>query len=228
MAKKSTKKKTPAPKTAAKKAAKKAPARAAVSKKTTTKVAAGTRTTTKKTTKTTAGTTSRKSAAPSANGKLKTAKANGTAHAAADAPDIETMIREGELEIAVLKKKKSGLTKKQLKYYRDLLLEKRGEILGDVASMQSSRGDGGNLSHMPVHMAEVGSDNFEQEFTLGLMESERKIVTDIDAALNRIDEGYYGICLITGQPIEEPRLEIKPWAKYCITIVRARERMGIR
>lgn len=164
----------------------------------------------------------------------KPAKANGTSRKAPATPvedpdQIAVMIREGELPPSELKKKKSGLNKTKLKYYRQLLLEKRADILGDVASMELARGggDGGNLSHMPMHMADVGSDNFEQEFTLGLVESERKLLTEIDEALTRMDEGYFGVCVITGNPIEEPRLEIKPWAKYCIAVVRTRERLGL-
>ena len=223
VAKKTTKKKSPAPK---KKTAGKAPAStAAASAK-----SSGKKKSPPKPASRPSAAAASKSAAAAAkpvNGKT---RANGVPQSLAglDDRDVEAMVREGELDAATLKKKKSGLTKKQLKYYRDLLIEKRTDILGDVASMQSNRGDGGNLSHMPVHMADVGSDNFEQEFTLGLMESERKLVADIDAALNRIEDGSYGICLITGHPIEEPRLEIKPWAKYCIAVVRARERMGMR
>ena len=113
--------------------------------------------------------------------------------------------------------------------YRRLLLDKRSEIVGDVQSMESdirNKNGDGNLSHVPMHMADVGSDNFEQEFTLGLMESERKMLREIDAAIIRIDDGIYGVCLGRGVPIGKSRLDAKPWAKYCIEEARHRERMA--
>lgn len=118
------------------------------------------------------------------------------------------------------------LSQKQLDYFRDLLLIKRAEILGDVDSMEAealrkSRNESsGNISNMPIHMADIGTDNYEQEFALGLLDSERKILHEIDDALERISEGSYGICEGTGQAIGLPRLEANPWARYCIEYAR--------
>ena len=109
------------------------------------------------------------------------------------------------------------MSKSDLQYYRNLLLEKRREIIGDVGSMESEAFKGGsNLSNMPIHMADVGTDNFEQEFTLGLIESERQTLREIQEALVRIDTGTYGICQGTGKAIPRVRLEAVPWAKYTI------------
>jgi DnaK suppressor protein len=126
-----------------------------------------------------------------------------------------------------LRKVKTGLTKRDLDHFRKLLMEKRAELLGDVASLQTdTQNNGGNLSNMPLHMADVGSDNYEQEFTLGLMESERKILREIDEALDRIKRGTYGVCPEAGTAINRARLDAKPWAKYCIEVARERERFG--
>jgi DnaK suppressor protein len=128
------------------------------------------------------------------------------------------------------KKLKTRLKKKDLNTYRQLLLAKRATLVGDVTNMtddalsmnrQSASGD---LSNMPIHMADIGSDNFEQEFTLGLIESERQLLREIDEALMRIQDGSYGICLGTGKPIAKARLNAKPWAKYCIEYARRLER----
>ena len=144
-------------------------------------------------------------------------------------PEAESSNGEAvELTVKDLKKVKTGLTKRDLLYFKRLLLEKRAELLGDVESMELAReaARGGDVSHMPLHMADVGSDNFEQEFMLGLMEADRKLLIEIDEALRRIQDGYYGVCLDRGVPIGRPRLEAKPWAKYCIEAVRERERRG--
>ncbi len=118
---------------------------------------------------------------------------------------------------AARKEKVQPLSKSDLQYYRNLLLERRREIIGDMGSMESEAFKGGsNLSNMPIHMADVGTDNFEQEFTLGLIESERQTLREIQEALVRIDQGSYGICLGTGKQIPRVRLEAVPWAKYTI------------
>jgi len=110
-----------------------------------------------------------------------------------------------------------------------MLLEKRREIVGDVneiedeALKQSRLDASGDLSSMPIHMADLGTDNYEQEFALGLMDSERKLLREIDDALERIEQGTYGICEGTGKQIPKARLEAQPWARYCIEYARMLE-----
>jgi RNA polymerase-binding protein DksA len=117
---------------------------------------------------------------------------------------------------------KTYLTKSELEHFRTLLLIKLKEITANVDHIQNealhtSRQDAtGDLSSMPIHMADIGTDIFEQEFSLGLMDTERKIVQEIIMALRRIDEGTYGICEGTGEPIPKMRLEAYPWARYCV------------
>lgn len=117
---------------------------------------------------------------------------------------------------------KTYLNAAELEHYKALLVEKLNELTGDVGSIESealkgSRSDAtGDLSSMPIHMADLGTDNFEQEFALGLMDSERKIVREIIAALRRIQNETYGICEGTGKPIPKVRLEANPWARYCV------------
>jgi RNA polymerase-binding protein DksA len=130
-----------------------------------------------------------------------------------------------------LRKVKTGLTRRDLDHYRQLLLAKRAEILGDVDSLQTDRDSktagGGNLSNMPLHMADVGTENYEQEFTLHLVESERALLHEINDALMRIKAGTFGVCRERGVPINRARLDAKPWAKYCIEVAREKERMGL-
>lgn len=111
-----------------------------------------------------------------------------------------------------------------------MLLAKRAEILGDVSTLQGEalhanrQEAAGDLSSMPIHMADLGSDNYELEFTLGLIEGERAILKEIDEAIERIRTGTYGQCLATGAPIGKSRLRAKPWAKYCYEYTLAQER----
>lgn len=117
---------------------------------------------------------------------------------------------------------KTRLSSAEIEHFKELLFQKRREILESVSeiegeALRKSRLDAsGDLSSMPIHMADLGTDNFEQEFSLELMDSERKLLTEINDALDRIENGTYGICEGTGKPISKARLEAQPWARYSI------------
>ena len=125
-----------------------------------------------------------------------------------------------------VRKKKVHLTKADMEHFRQLLLNKRKEILvnvneiGDEALKKSRLDASGDLSSMPIHMADLGTDNYEQEFALGLMDSEIKLLREIDDALVRIENKTYGTCEGTGKRIPKARLEAKPWARYCVEYAR--------
>lgn len=125
-------------------------------------------------------------------------------------------------KISLPQTNETPLTVADIEHFEQMLLEKRGEILANVNEMEDetlkkSRLDAaGDLSSMPIHMADIGSDNYEQEFTLGLMDSERKLLKEIDDALQRVEQGTYGICEGTGRQIQKARLEAQPWARYSV------------
>jgi len=116
-----------------------------------------------------------------------------------------------------------------IRHFRDMLLEKRRELLQNVfeiegETLRKSRLDAsGDLSSMPIHMADLGTDNYEQEFSLGLMDGERRLLVEIDEALARVEDKTYGICEGTGKPIAKARLEAQPWARYSIEYARMLE-----
>ncbi len=113
----------------------------------------------------------------------------------------------------------SPLKPKDLEIFRDMLIMKRRELLGDVQSMEEEAlqsTTGSNLSNLPMHMADMGTDNYEQEFTLGLVEKDRQMLHEINLALDKIKKGTYGICEGTGKPISKARLDAKPWARYSL------------
>jgi RNA polymerase-binding transcription factor DksA len=124
-------------------------------------------------------------------------------------------------------KGQTGLGRRDMQHYLDLLLAKRRELVGDMSSMEREAlraGGGSNLSNLPIHMADMGTDNYEQEFTLGLMEKDRQLLREINIALGKIQNGVYGICEGTGKPIGKPRLEAQPWARYSIEYARKMEK----
>jgi DnaK suppressor protein len=143
------------------------------------------------------------------------------------------MARKGEVPPVQAPEKplrKSPLSKAELDEFRKMLMDKRRALLGDMSGMEAetfrtNRQDrSGDLSNIPIHPADVGTDNFEQEFTLGLLESERTLMREIDEALDRVKDGTYGVCLGTGKPIDKARLRARPWAKYCIEYARLMEK----
>jgi RNA polymerase-binding transcription factor DksA len=139
----------------------------------------------------------------------------------------EVAVAPNEQQIREIKTK---LTKKELDEYRALLLVKRRQLFGMLSGMEDEalRSSGGNLSNMPVHMADMGSDVYDQDFTLGMAETERAILAEIDAALQRIEDKTFGVCQMTGKPISKARLDAKPWAKYTIEAERIAESSGSR
>jgi len=215
--KKSVNKKTATRKKTSKKASKTSKKKS-TKKKTTKKASKSAKKVSKKTAK--------KSSKKKSTSKKKTSKKATKSPKAAKAPTPS-----GSKPAKPPKKIKTKLTSKQLKHYQELLIEKRVELIGDIVGIEEAalRGrDTTNLSTMPLHMADAGSDTYDQDLMLGLMESERKLLVEIDEALMRIADKTYGVCLVTGQMINKARLEAKPWAKYCIEAAREIERNGGR
>lgn len=114
------------------------------------------------------------------------------------------------------------MKKSESKEYKKALVVMRGRIRGDVsgmadAALKKTRSESsGDLSSMPIHMADIGTDNFEQEFTLSLMENDEETLGQIEAALERIEEGVYGLCVECEGKILKTRLQAIPFTPYCV------------
>ena len=86
------------------------------------------------------------------------------------------------------------MKKAEMKVYKERLLDLRARLRGDVSAMaeaalRKTRSESsGDLSSMPIHMADIGSDNYEQEFTLNLMQTDEDILEGIEAAIERIKD----------------------------------------
>lgn len=124
------------------------------------------------------------------------------------------------------KKPKTPFNKRQLDRYQEILILKRRELLGDIDSMENEalKSQSGSLSHLPQHMAEQGSETYEQSLSLDLAAADRVLLREIDAALQRITDRVYGLCERTGKAISKERLAELPWARYSIEAAREMER----
>jgi RNA polymerase-binding protein DksA len=120
-----------------------------------------------------------------------------------------------------LNNKANRLGKKELEVYRKRLLEIRSKITGDVSRLEkdallNTRDASGDLSGYSLHMADVATDNFDQELNLGLASTEQQLVNRVDAALKRVEDGSYGFSIKSGKPISKKRLEAVPYAELTI------------
>jgi len=121
------------------------------------------------------------------------------------------------------------MTKADLKSFQQILLDLRARLNSDVSHLtdealhQTGNEAGGNLSSMPIHMADLGTDAFEQENTLNLLQNEEQVLAHIAAALERIDQGTFGRCEECGAEIPETRLRALPYARWCVDCARKQE-----
>jgi RNA polymerase-binding transcription factor DksA len=117
----------------------------------------------------------------------------------------------------------------ELEGYRQRLLALHGRLGGDVTQLTDEalrRAGGeasGGLSNMPLHPADLGTDNFEQEFTFSLLENQEQVLEEIADALERIGKGRFGLCEECRQPIPAKRLEALPYARHCVDCARKLE-----
>ena len=122
------------------------------------------------------------------------------------------------------------MNKTELDGYRKQLTDLQSRLDGDISHLaeealrKNQREASGNLSSMPIHMADIGSDNFEQEFTLSLLQNEESVLKEIALALDRIDKGKFGDCEECGNPIPKPRLATLPYTRYCVDCARKLEK----
>jgi len=121
------------------------------------------------------------------------------------------------------------MTKADLDTYRASLVALRERHNGDVSHLadealrRTGGGAAGNLSNMPIHMADLGTDNFEQEFTLSLLQNEEQLLEEIAAALDRMKQGAYGLCEECQAAIPKARLQAVPYARHCVACARKLE-----
>ena len=121
------------------------------------------------------------------------------------------------------------MKKAEMKVYKERLLSLRSRLRGDVnamadAALRKTRSEAnGDLSSMPIHMADIGSDNYEQEFTLSLMQSDEDTLDYIESAIERIEDGVFGTCEECSGPISKARLNAIPYTPLCIKCAQKQE-----
>jgi RNA polymerase-binding protein DksA len=126
--------------------------------------------------------------------------------------------------------KKNKLNKKALEEFKKLLIKRKEEINEEINHIssdtlkQSQKEASGDISGYTLHMADVATDNYDREFSLGLASNERDILCRIDAAIQKIKDGSFGFCEDCDKPISKTRLKAVPYAKLCIKCQEAKEK----
>ncbi len=111
------------------------------------------------------------------------------------------------------------LTDEQRQHLEKRLREERERALVVIRRYEEARGSNpmadGDLSNYPIHLADQGTDNFDQELTSQFAERASRELEEIDAALQRLYEApeRFGLSETTGKPISFERLDLVPWAR---------------
>ncbi len=113
------------------------------------------------------------------------------------------------------------MDKKSLAYFKKLILQKREEILKELGFIKDSSNNqdketSGTDSTYSIHMADHGTDEDEREKAYYHATRENRFLLHLDAALERIEQGTYGVCKSCGKDIPKERLEAVPHTQLCV------------
>jgi len=116
---------------------------------------------------------------------------------------------------------KGGLSKSELNEFKVLLLHRKGVLQGDVKTLEDEAckkgaDAAGDLSTLPMHLADLGTDSHEQDISLGLMENESDEIQEIQEAFERIKDGSFGLCENCRKKIPKERLRAIPYTRLCV------------
>lgn len=100
---------------------------------------------------------------------------------------------------------------------REQMMSRKAHLVADAKEEQPVYSE---------HMGDAGTDQYDQDFALSMISSDQQSIYEIDQALDRLRNGTYGICELTGKPIEPERLEAIPWARFRFDAQKELERTG--
>lgn len=116
---------------------------------------------------------------------------------------------------------KGKMDKKKIAKYQSILVEIKEKIINDTKQISehaspSERSDSGDVSGHVMHLADVATDMYDREFSLGLASNNRDLLEKIEKALKRIEEGQFGLCEECGCEISSARLQALPYVANCL------------
>jgi DnaK suppressor protein len=111
--------------------------------------------------------------------------------------------------------KKSFFTKKELTDFKEVLEEKRNEVLKTMKTFEENERARGDYQP-PADLSDAATAEIESTFQFRMHDKNRKLLNEVENALQKFDQGTYGICEGTGDYISKERLKVRPWTKYSI------------
>ncbi len=113
------------------------------------------------------------------------------------------------------------LDRKRLEFYKKLLLKLKETFLYDINNIAQGPNGGVSSESRDVsghvqHMADVATDMYDREFSLGLASNEREVLQRVDLALRKIEDKSFGMCIECSKPIAQARLKAIPYAETCL------------
>jgi len=112
------------------------------------------------------------------------------------------------------KAQESPMDKKRLDYYKKKLQSRREELMRTIARTEEEGRQADD--DQTVDLADKAANSYTKEFLFGMTNTDRTILSMIDAALKRIQSNEYGMCANCQEEMQQKRLEAVPWAKHCI------------
>ncbi len=125
---------------------------------------------------------------------------------------------------------KNKFSKKELKEFKAIILKRKEEIddeikhISDDTLKKSQKDASGDISGYTYHMADVATDNYDREFSLGLASNDRQSLYDLNDALKRIEDGGFGLCEDCKRLITKVRLKAVPQARLCVKCQEKRDK----
>lgn len=125
---------------------------------------------------------------------------------------------------------KKKLNKKELAHFKKLILKRKEEILDGIKHIsedtlkKSPKEASGDISGYTYHMADVATDTYDREFSLGLASSERELLYELDDAMKKIEEGTFGVCEECKLPITKTRLKAVVSCRLCVRCQEKKEK----
>jgi DnaK suppressor protein len=125
---------------------------------------------------------------------------------------------------------KKKFNKKDLTGFKKIIAERKEEILDGIKHIsddtlkKSQKDAAGDISGYTYHMADVATDTYDREFSLGLASNDRELLYELDDALKKIEEGSFGICEQCKTLISKIRLRAVPQARFCVKCQEKKEK----
>jgi DnaK suppressor protein len=125
---------------------------------------------------------------------------------------------------------KNKFNKKELEYFKNLVAKVKDRMLDEIKRIsedtlkKSQKDASGDISGYSYHMADVASDTYDREFSMGLASNERQAMYEVDDAVKKIEDGTFGICEDCKSLISKTRLKAVPFARLCVKCQERKEK----